>query len=138
MSAAGNEPRWLTSSMIIAIHDEQLAMVGGGAGMRDANMLLSAIDRPKNKWHYGETDLIKLAASYCFGLAKNHPFVDGNKRTAFMAMYTFLGFNNIDLNAAEVDVVITMEKLASGMIGEDELVVWVSDHAVLLPAIKQS
>ena len=75
-----SEPFWLTRQMIIAIHDEQLAILGGASGIRDEGMLESALDRPNNKWSYEKADLAELAAAYAFGIARNHPFVDGNKR----------------------------------------------------------
>ena len=86
-----NEPVWLSVEMILDIHAEQLAMFGGPDGLRDLGLLESALARAKNKLVYGQTDLSTLSASYGFGIAKNHPFVDGNKRTAFAAIIVFLG-----------------------------------------------
>ncbi len=88
-----SEPRWLTLTMVIAIHDEQLAIHGGAPGIRDPGMLESALDRPRNKWAYEAAELPELAAAYGYGIARNHPFVDGNKRTSLLAIYTFLGMN---------------------------------------------
>ena len=85
------EPVWLSHELVIAIHDEQLAEFGGASGLRDAGALESAIARPLNQYHYGKTELAALAAAYGFGLSRNHAFVDGNKRTAFLAMVTLLG-----------------------------------------------
>ena len=89
------EPVWLPLQTIIDLQSEQLARFGGPDGIRDSGLLESALARPVNRWHYGETDLAPLAASYAFGLARNHPFVDGNKRIAFQAMMTFLRLNDI-------------------------------------------
>jgi len=83
------EPFWLTRQMIVAIHDEQLTIHGGASGLCDEGMLGSALDRPKNRWAYEQVELAELAAAYAFGIARNHPFVDGNKRTSLLAHYTF-------------------------------------------------
>jgi death on curing protein len=123
-----SEPVWLPEALVLAIHGEQLAIFGGGSGVRDLGLLQSALDRPRNKWTYGEVDIAVLAAAYCFGLAKNHPFVDGNKRVAFLSMYTFLGLNNHGFTASEPDATVIMQALASGQLTEDELVVWIRQH----------
>ena len=120
------EPVWLDLNLITAIQSEQLAIFGGATGIRDETLLHSALDRPRNKWAYGETDLIKLAAAYGFALAKNHGFVDGNKRTAILSIITFLGLNGIGFDAPEPEVVVMMEALASGRLSEDELATWVA------------
>jgi death-on-curing protein len=86
-----SEPFWLTRQMVVAIHDEQLTIHGGASGLRDEGMLESALDRPKNKWAYEGAELPELAAAYAFGIARNHPFVDGNKRTSLLALFTFRG-----------------------------------------------
>jgi death on curing protein len=124
-----SEPVWLPESLVLAIHGEQLAIFGGGSGVRDLELLQSALDRPRNKWSYGEADLAVLAAAYGFGLAKNHPFVDGNKRVAFLAMFTFLGLNGLELTASEPEATVVMVALASGQLTEPELVVWVRQHS---------
>src|SRR5690348_12440322 len=98
-----SEPFWLTRQIIIAIHDEQLAIHGGQSGLRDEGMLESALDRPKNKWSCENAGLAELAAAYGFASARNHPFVDGNKRTSLLALYTFLGVNGIDFNVPEAE-----------------------------------
>jgi death on curing protein len=123
-----SEPVWLPEALVLAIHGEQLAMFGGGSGVRDLGLLQSALDRPRNKWGYGETDLAALTAAYGFGLAKNHPFVDGNKRVAFLSMFTFLGLNGVALVASEPDATVIMQALASGNLTEAELVVWIRQH----------
>ena len=125
-----NEPIWIDLALITAIQAEQLAVFGGASGIRDAALLQSALDRPRNKWVYGEQDLAALAAAYCYGLAKNHGFVDGNKRTAFLSIIVFLGLNEIEFNAAEPDAVVIMEALASGRLNEDELTAWIRANIV--------
>src|SRR6202795_3376737 len=97
------EPFWLTAAMIVAIHDEQLAIHGGSAGLRDQALLESALDRPRNKWAYESAELPTLAAAYGYGIARNHPFVDGNKRTALLAIYTFLGINGVEFLVPEAE-----------------------------------
>ena len=123
-----SEPEWLTITMIVAIHDEQLAIHGGLGGMRDAAMLESALDRPRNKWAYENAGLPALAAAYGFGIAKNHPFVDGNKRTSLLAIYTFLGINGIDFIVAEADAAALIFALAAGEVGEESLARWIKDN----------
>ena len=119
------QPRWLTVEQVIAIHEERLAEHGGLPGIRDEGALGSAVDRARNKWAYEETrDLHTLAAAYGFGLAKNHPFADGNKRTALVAMYAFLGKNGLRLVAEEADAVVTMVRLAAGKLPEAKLAAW--------------
>ncbi len=113
------------------IHYDQLQKHGGSWGIRDENLLESAIARPLHKWHYGASvDLATLAAAYGFGLATNHAFVDGNKRAAFMAMYAFLGLNGSQLVAPEPEVVITMLAVAAGDMSEERLAAWVRAHLV--------
>jgi death-on-curing protein len=123
-----NEPFWLTRRMIIAIHDEQLAIHGGASGLRDEGMLDSALDRPKNKWSYEDADLPELAAAYAFGIAHNHPFVDGNKRTSLLALYTFLGVNGIDFIVPEAEAAAIILSLAAGEVSEQSLVRWIRDN----------
>lgn len=123
-----SEPVWLFPELVIAFHDEQLREFGGPAGIRDLGMLESALDRPRNKWSYGERDLAALAAAYAFGLAKNHPFVDGNKRAAFLSIVTFLGLNGIDFVADNAEVVVIIQGLAAGEIDEDGLSRWIRDN----------
>lgn len=122
------EPVWLSRPIVEAIHGEQLQRFGGAAGLRDEGMLESALSRPLNKHLYEDAGLLELAASYAFGLAKNHPFVDGNKRVAFLSMYTFLGINGIWLDVPDVDVVALFQALAAGEVDEDGLVRWLQDR----------
>jgi death-on-curing protein len=119
---------WLTAEMVIAIHDEQLAVHGGASGIRDAGALESALDRPRNKWAYEQAELPALAAAYAYGMAKNHPFVDGNKRTALLALYTFLGINDIDFIVPEADAAAMILSLAAGEVSEDSLTRWIRDN----------
>ena len=116
---------WIDPRAISAIHDEQLAEHGGAAGLRDANLLESALARPMNLAAYEKPDAAALAASYAVGLAKNHPFVDGNKRTAFVALELFLALNGRVLNASDVECVTTMLALAAGEIDEATLADWI-------------
>ncbi len=122
------EPRWLTEDQVIRMHAEQLAMFGGPPGIRDAGMLGSALDRPRNKWAYGEQDLAKLAAAYAYGVARNHPFVDGNKRAAFSCMMVFLRKNGIDFAPSEAEATQAMISLAAGEVDEDGLTRWIKDN----------
>ncbi|HVQ11617.1 MAG TPA: type II toxin-antitoxin system death-on-curing family toxin [Methyloceanibacter sp.] len=121
------EPVWLSPELVIAIHDEQLAEFGGASGLRDAGALESAIARPLNQYHYGKTELAALAAAYSFGLSRNHAFVDGNKRTAFLAIVTFLGLNDLEFVVPEPEAVVVMLALAAGEIDEAGLAKWIAD-----------
>jgi death-on-curing protein len=119
-------PRWLTKPIVLALPRAQLAEHGGSPGLRDEGLLESALARAEQKLAYEPaSDLATLAAAYGFGLARNHAFVDGNKRAAFMAMYVFLGLNGYDLEAPEPEVVRTIERLASGKVSERQLAEWV-------------
>ena len=119
---------WIDPRAILAIHDEQLAEHGGGSGLRDQGLLESALARPINLAAYEDPDAAALAASYAVGLAKNHPFVDGNKRTAFVALELFLALNGRELMAGDVDCVVTMLAVAAGDIGETELAEWIRQN----------
>jgi death-on-curing protein len=122
------EPRWLTAVMVIAIHDEQLAIYGGSPGIRDTGMLESALDRPRNKWAYESAELPELAAAYGYGIARNHPFVDGNKRTSLLAIYTFLGVNGVDFVVPEAMAAAMILALAAGEVSEENLARWIRDN----------
>ena len=117
---------WLLEETLTAIHHRQIAEHGGTEGLRDEGLLLSALARPQNLLAYGEPapDLASLAAAYAYGIARNHPFVDGNKRTALVAARTFLILNGVDLETTQDDKVITFLKLAEGAISEEELTDW--------------
>jgi death-on-curing protein len=121
------EPIWLTRQVIELIHLEQLAEHGGRRGIRDDNALESAIARPHQLWSYKtDASLTELAASLCIGLVRNHPFVDGNKRTGFLATYAFLALNGLEVTATEDDVASTIEILASGSLSESQLAEWLA------------
>ena len=119
---------WIQRAVVLAAHDEQLAEHGGPSGIRDENMLESALARPRNLMVYGAPDIAELAAAYAFGIARNHPFVDGNKRTAFIAMVLFLASNKKSLTAQHADCVLTMLKLAAGEMTEADLATWIRSH----------
>jgi death on curing protein len=123
-----SEPKWLTVRDMVALHAEQLAIFGGPPGIRDAGLLESALDRPRNKWAYGERDLAALAAAYAFGLSRNHPFVDGNKRASFAALIVFLRLNGVRFAPTPTEAIAAMLALAAGEIGEDGLAQWVRDR----------
>jgi len=123
-----SEPEWLTLPVVIAIHDEQLAIHGGSGGTRDAALLESALNRPRNKWAYEQAELPELAAAYGFALAKNHPFIDGNKRTALLAIYTFLGINGVDFQVPEAEAAAVILSLAAGEVSEESLARWIRDN----------
>jgi death on curing protein len=118
---------WLLEETLTAIHHRQIAEHGGGEGLRDEGLLSSTLARPENLLAYGEPppDLASLAAAYAYGIARNHPFVDGNKRTALVAARTFLILNGVDLDAPQDDKVLTFLKLAEGAISEEELADWI-------------
>jgi len=118
------EPVWLESDVAFAIHDRQLAEHGGGTGVRDAGALESALARPVNRWVYGEDDLCALAAAYAFGVARNHPFADGNKRTAWVLARLFLRLNSVTIAFDPEDAIRTVLALAAGELGEEELADW--------------
>ncbi len=119
---------WLESALIHAVHDEQLAEHGGGAGVRDPNLLESALARPQQLAHYGSPDAADLAASYGYGISRNHPFIDGNKRTGFVALELFLALNGYDLSATDADCVLTMVSVAAGELEEAAFAQWVRSH----------
>jgi death on curing protein len=124
-----HEPRWLNRIVIDSIHDSQIREHGGLTGIRDENVLESALARPKNKWSYGhEIDLATLAGAYAFGFITNHPYNDGNKRIGFLLIVTFLGINGYDFNADDAGVLTEIFAVAAGRISEDELTDWIRKH----------
>ena len=123
-----SEPQWVPVRQILRMHELGVTYFGGAPGVRDAGLLQSAVDRAPNKFHYGETRLTVLAAAYAYGLARNHPFVDGNKRVALSAMVEFLAKNGVRLVAASSELTAVMLSLASGTIGEPELATWLDTH----------
>jgi death on curing protein len=126
------EPVWVRDDVVLAIHRRQLAEHGGGEGVRDPGLLDSALARPKNLLAYSaeETDLASLAAAYAWGLARNHPFVDGNKRTAYVVCRTFLILNGRDLEASPAERYLTFLRLAEGGLTEQDLVAWIREHLI--------
>jgi death on curing protein len=119
---------WIDRDVLLAAHDEQLQEHGGATGIRDEGLFDSAMARPQNLAAYGEPDAAALAASYAFGLAKNHAFVDGNKRIALVALELFLELNGLMLAADDAQCVIVILSLASGAFSEDDLAVWIPGH----------
>jgi death-on-curing protein len=120
---------WLLPQTLLAVHDEQLEEHGGPRGVRDTTLFESALARPENLLHYGNPDAADLAAAYGFGIARNHPFVDGNKRTAFVAVELFLALNGFDLIANDADCVITMLKVAAGDMTELDFAAWIRSNS---------
>ena len=124
---------WVADSVVLAIHEAQLAEHGGIAGIRDEGLLSSALARPQNLEAYGDDpDVAALAAAYAFGIARNHPFLDGNKRTAFVVMELFLNLNDWTLEANDTDCIATMMALAAGDLSEKTLAGWLREHIVKL------
>lgn len=124
------EPKWLSIDIALAIHDRQLAEHGGITGVRDSGMLESALARPVNQWAYGEDDPARLAAAYAFGIARNHPFGDGNKRTAWVMARLFLRVNGHEIRFDPQDAIETVLALAAGTLAEDELADWFRKHII--------
>jgi death-on-curing protein len=123
------EPRWLSRVVVDAIHHDQIREHGGLPGLRDENALESALARPKQKWPYDpKADLAALAAAYGFGLVRNHPYRDGNKRIGFLAAVTFLGVNSMEFEATDAEVVAEFWALADGGVSEEELSEWIRAH----------
>ena len=124
-------PVWIDTRAILFLHDESLAMFGGARGLRDAGLLESALARPVNQQLYKpDGHIVELAAGYAFGLAKNHPFVDGNKRTAFLALGLFLAVNGWRLETTQIDAIETMLSLARGTLDESALAKWIRGRLV--------
>ena len=121
--------RWIDRTVLIAIHDMQLAEHGGGAGLRDGNLLESALAKPENLAAYGNPDAAALAAAYGYGISRNHAFIDGNKRTALVATELFLQLNAWRLEVNDADCVMTMLAVATGDITEVAFVDWLRLHA---------
>ena len=121
--------RWIDRAVLIAIHDMQLAEHGGGAGLRDGNLLESALAKPENLAAYGEPDVAALAAAYGYGISRNHAFIDGNKRTALVAAELFLQLNGWRLEVDDADCVLTMLAVATGDITEEAFASWLRLHA---------
>ena len=128
-----DEPRWVSKRAVLALHGEQLAEHGGSDGLRDEFLLDSALAKPQNVFVYAESsDLFRLAASYAYGIARNHAFVDGNKRAALVVSILFLNRNGWDIAASKKDEYETFLHLADGSLSEEELTAWFTSHAVPL------
>ena len=122
------DPVWLSEALVFALHDRLLAEHGGSEGLRDASLLESALARPRQLLAYGDPDIFDLAAGYSTGIIRNHPFVDGNKRTGFMTAYTFLRRNGYRIVAREVEVVQFVSKLAASDIDETAFARWLREN----------
>ena len=123
------EPRWLSAVHVLHIHSDQVQAHGGSLGLRDRALLESALERPRNRFHYEpDADLAAVAAAYGFGISSNHPFIDGNKRVAFQAMYLFLGLNGFRIDAPEEEVVALVLSLATGALDEPSLADWLREY----------
>lgn len=119
---------WLGPAVLNAVHDEQLAEHGGAGGVRDVGLFESALARPQHLVAYGSPTVAQLAAAYGYGIARNHPFIDGNKRTAFVAVELFLAINGHELTAGDADCVLTMLAVAAGEISEARFAAWIAGH----------
>jgi death-on-curing protein len=126
-----NEPTWIEVDWVLVAHDRQIQLFGGTQGLRDVNLLESALARPKNLYFYTQGDVIQGAAAYGYGLCQNHPFLDGNKRTAFVVMVAFLKINGCRFQAPQPQVVEVMLKLASSQLSEEEFTAWVRQNTTL-------
>lgn len=124
-----NQPVWVLREVVSLLHEQSLAEFGGSAGIRDEGMLDSALNRPQNLFAYGKPTLFELAASYAFGLIKNHPFIDGNKRVGFIVPVTFLELNGHQFNATEVDAAIRTLALAAGGLTEKACAAWLKENS---------
>ncbi len=124
------EPKWLTMQMVLAIHDEQLAVFGGAQGLRDPGLLDSALAKARERYAYeGDAGIFRLAAAYCTGIVRNHPFVDGNKRTGLLSLQSFLALNGYRFRPAQEDEVEIIPGLAAGEVAETGLARWIAANA---------
>jgi death-on-curing protein len=122
--------RWLNEAVVVAMHDEQIAEHGGLENVRDAGLLTSALARPRNQAAHGDPDVFDLAAAQAFGIIRDHPFLDGNKRTGFLAACVFLDLNGWELNASEAEAVAAVLALATGEMEEAEFSAWLREQSV--------
>jgi len=132
------EPVWIDLEVVLAIHDEQLAEHGGQPAVRDRGLLESAMARPQNQFAYGEHSIARLAAGYAFGLSRNHPFLDGNKRTSLVVTELFLDLNGFELIAKDAQCVTTFLQLAAGDLTEDQLADWITAHVAPIARIQRA
>ncbi len=123
------EPLWLSKAFLLAVHDRLLADHGGDGGIRDEGLLESALAKPRNLFAYAKPDLFELAASYAFGIVRNHPFLDGNKRTGFVAAAAFLDTNGFELTASEVDATLKTLALAAGDLSAGQYATWLKANS---------
>lgn len=127
---AQGEPVWLSAAQVRMLHAEALALFGGSPGLRDENLFESALGRPRNAWAYGDgPSLFELAAAYAFGITKNHPFIDGNKRAGALTIRAFLFRNGYRFDPDQVELVTTMEGVASGAVDEASLAAWIEESS---------
>jgi death-on-curing protein len=124
-----DEPGWIIKAVALSLHEEQLAEHGGPSGLRDEGLFDSALDRPKNQFSYGDPDIYDLAAACAYGIARNHPFLDGNKRTSFVVCETFLNLNDCDLKATDEQALLLWMALAEGNVTEAELAEWLRTNS---------
>lgn len=124
------EPNWLAKELVLALHAETLHRFGGTTGLRDEGRLESALDRPRNRSAYANPSVFELAAAYCHGIVRNHPFVDGNKRTGLLAVRAFLFRNEGRFEPEEADMVRVVERVATGEVSEDDLARWIEENAI--------
>lgn len=125
------EPKWISEKAILALHDRQIAEFGGASGVRDMGLLQSAIARPRNAFYYNNIiSVTQLSAAYAYGIAKNHAFVDGNKRTAFMTCYLFLMKNGFVIKAAEQERYVSILSLAEGAMSEEQFAKWLDEQVI--------
>jgi death on curing protein len=127
-----NQPVWVEKTVAIAIHQRQIAEHGGSDGIRDDGLLESALFRPLNQFAYSQPSIFDLAAAYGYGITQNHPFIDGNKRTGYIVMRTFLRLNGYDINASITEKYLTWIKLADNQISEAELANWIEEKSIVL------
>ena len=125
-----NEPAWLSKKLVLAMHAETLQQFGGTTGLRDEGRLESALSRPQNRYTFADPSLFELAAAYCHGIVRNHPFVDGNKRTGLLAARAFLFRNGHRLDPDEADMVRIVERVAAGEVSEEELAQWIEQNTI--------
>jgi death on curing protein len=124
-------PVWISEVLARTIHDDQIARFGGSYGIRDENLFLASLDRPRNLLAYGDSPtLFDLAAAYAYGVAKNHPFIDGNKRTGFVLAAVFLELNGYSLNTSDSEVVGLMVRLAQGLEAQESVALWIQSRSI--------
>lgn len=130
-----SQPVWIAKEALLLMHEESLNQFGGAEGIRDITMLESALGRPENKFHYEpETSIPQMAAAYCFGIAMNHPFVDGNKRAAFLAMTVFLMLNGLSLMVDPIEAELAVLDLVAGPMSEEAMAKWIAANSKPFPA----